>query len=32
MCGISGLVSVMPQSPGVVLAMNNLIRHRGPDD
>lgn len=32
MCGISGFASPALLDAGVLLAMNNLARHRGPDD
>jgi len=32
MCGIAGFVSPTPLGAGVLLAMNSLARHRGPDD
>lgn len=32
MCGISGFVSVMPRPGETIFKMNDLLRHRGPDD
>lgn len=32
MCGITGYISKTPKSSQLILQMNNLIRHRGPDD
>ena len=32
MCGIAGFASPVPLDAAVLLAMNNLARHRGPDD
>lgn len=32
MCGITGLLSPVPISAGVVATMNGLVAHRGPDD
>jgi asparagine synthase (glutamine-hydrolysing) len=32
MCGISGFFTIKPQPVGQLRAMNDLVRHRGPDD
>lgn len=32
MCGIAGIISVSPILPTYCSAMNNTLRHRGPDD
>ena len=32
MCGIISIFSTQPIDPNVLVKMNNLIRHRGPDD
>lgn len=32
MCGISGLISFRPRSFSLIESMNNVVRHRGPDD
>ena len=32
MCGIAGIISIHPIQPRVIYEMNDLLRHRGPDD